>query len=294
MALIKCEECEREVSDQAATCPNCGANPRVHSINAAAIAAARRKNTGCLVVIACAAAFLLAFCWRATKPVETWEAVGTAPPPAVDKSAEPSTEKLAEYAKELEDESMSADARGGRAQWIVKNFPDSAEAKRANELLPVFEEQAKQERIGRQWYYGSSDDGMSEKKVHYARVESTNSFEFGFPYQGAQHARLTVRRHPRWGNDVIFTIERGQILCHSFSGCPVKVRFDDGPVQTYQGNEPEDNSSDTVFIPGHAGFVSKLGKAKKLRIEVNVYHEGTLTAEFNVEGFNPDRAAGKK
>lgn len=144
-------------------------------------------------------------------------------------------------------------------------------------------------KVGEQWSYYTNDDGMTGKQSKSAIVESTNQFEFGFPYAGLQNAKLTLRRHPRFGDDVILSIERGQILCRSYEDCSVTVRFDDEKPVQLSGIGPADNSSDTVFIRGFDRFKNKLVKAKVVRVSVGVYQEGEPVFEFNTEGFDPTR-----
>lgn len=178
------------------------------------------------------------------------------------------------------------------AESIVASAPGSAEAAAVRPLIPdlqkAVEEYNEELKDRGSWEYFSSTDPMSDKPVNYARVQSDNTFQFDFPYQGEQHATLSLRRHPKWGKDVIFSIEKGQILCSSYN-CPVRVRFDDEPARTYEGNEPADNSSESIFIPAYSTFTSKLAKAKRVRIEVNVFKQGTLTTEFKVKGFDSDQ-----
>ena len=64
---------------------------------------------------------------------------------------------------------------------------------------------------GSQWNYSHDADEMTGKASHVVSVESENTVQFDFPYQEAQHARLSIRRHPRFGKNVIFAIERGQL-----------------------------------------------------------------------------------
>ena len=72
--------------------------------------------------------------------------------------------------------------------------------------------------------------------------------EFGFPYGGKQHGQLTLRRHPRFGRNVIFNIERGQLMCPSYDGCTVLVRFDDAPPASFSAMPPSDHSNETIFL----------------------------------------------
>lgn len=71
MALIKCTECGKEVSDKAAACPNCGApinagsSPKVHSVQGEEIKPVKEKKKGsCLkTIIIVIVAFFLFICF---------------------------------------------------------------------------------------------------------------------------------------------------------------------------------------------------------------------------------------
>ena len=67
------------------------------------------------------------------------------------------------------------------------------------------------------------------------------------------------------------------------------MRFDDEPARTFKGNEPADNSSEMVFIPGYDNFARKLATAERVRIEFNVYQQGAVVADFDVSGFDRKR-----
>lgn len=138
------------------------------------------------------------------------------------------------------------------------------------------------------WRYSQSDDPMSKGKTNHASVISSNTVEFGFPYNGKQNATLTLRIDPKYGKDVIFSIEKGQILCSSYDGCNVLVRFDDDKATNYSAAAPADNSTDTIFIRNYSKFVEKISKAKRVRISTNIYQEGNPVFEFDVSGFDRD------
>ena len=142
---------------------------------------------------------------------------------------------------------------------------------------------------GSQWSYSQEEDAMAKGKTYHASVKSTNTVNFAFPYSGDQHGTLTLRTHPRYGKDVIFSIEKGQIQCPSYSGCKVLVRFDDAQAVNYSAAGPEDNSSETVFIRDYSGFVAKMMKAKKVRISASIYQEGSPVFEFDVSGFDESK-----
>lgn len=92
---------------------------------------------------------------------------------------------------------------------------------------------------------------------------------------------------------MIFGIERGQLLCPSYEGCTVLVRFDDGKPQSFSANPPSDQSSEMLFIEDYDSFVAKLRHAKQVRISPKVYQEGSVVFAFDVAGFDPKKLRGK-
>lgn len=147
---------------------------------------------------------------------------------------------------------------------------------------------------GEQWIYRASEDKMSGGKTYSAMVLSTNAVIFGSPYDGEQHGRLTLRIDQKYGKDVMFSIERGQILCHTYEDCQILIRFDEGKPETFSGLGPADNSTETVFIRNYERFVGKMRKSKIVRISTNIYQEGAPVFEFDVSSFSQDKYIPKK
>lgn len=133
------------------------------------------------------------------------------------------------------------------------------------------------------WRYDTETDEMTGKSEKSASVVSGNSFEFGFPYRGVQHAELTLRDHPRYGKNVILSIERGQFMA-GVLGCAVTVRFDDQAPQKYWARGAADNSTETIFLNNYSKFVTSTRKSRTLRLSTEVYHEGSPVFEFNISG----------
>lgn len=135
------------------------------------------------------------------------------------------------------------------------------------------------------WLLSTFTDNATGKPYKTASVTSTNSVNFGFPYSGEQRARFTTRSHPRYGHDAFLNIEKGQLLCGSYSNTTVLIRFDNGPANAYECNGAADNSSDVVFIKGMAQIEARMQNAKTMYVTVNVYQEGQPTFVFNVTGY---------
>jgi len=145
---------------------------------------------------------------------------------------------------------------------------------------------------GSQWVYDQQTDPMKGGETLFAMVQSTNTVNFDFPYQGAQHATLTLRTHPRHGKDVILKIERGQFLCRSYEDCNVLVRFDENEPVTFSGVGASDNSSEMVFLRNYSRFVAGMLKAKRVRMSAEVYQEGSPVFEFDVSDFSDAKYKG--
>lgn len=191
------------------------------------------------------------------------------------------------------DASSSIEARRTAINSLSLIAPGSVEAQKALALLPVLAEDERVANIGRQWSYQFDEDRMTGAVTARAVVSSGNTISLDFPYAGAQHGRLMLRRHPRWGNDVAFSIEKGQLLCNSWDGCQVKVRFDDGRPFNVHAVEPEDGSSQTLFLSDYRKLESSIATAATMLIEVPLYKAGTQVFEFPVDGFDKERLARK-
>lgn len=134
------------------------------------------------------------------------------------------------------------------------------------------------------WRYDLRRDPMGGA-VATAVTESSNTFEFDFPYQGTQRASLMVRNDS--GLDVMLSIEQGQFMCTL--GCSVLVRFDDGEAIRWRATGTADHSTTTVFMRRASDFVKALSKSRVVRIEATFYQEGSRVLEFPVARFDVSR-----
>lgn len=137
--------------------------------------------------------------------------------------------------------------------------------------------------MGMKWSYSEEKDDMGRGRIKYAFVKSLNVVTFGFPYQGNQHGTLQIRKHPKYGKDVMIGLDRAQFLC-GIDDCTVSIKFDSGKIQTFRANPPADHSTTTLFIDGHDRLVAAMKKAKTMSVEANFYKEGTRVLEFDVSG----------
>lgn len=199
-----------------------------------------------------------------------------------------------------------------RTRRFVELFPNAEQTEELQAMLPELErvagdltsarvqDVAAREPEGRRpavgsasttmsWSYTRTSDPMADGVVRRASIRSWNEVRFSFPYEGVQRGRLTVRDHPTYGRRVIFSIERGHLLCSSPNRCAVRVRFDDGPAQTWQGVPPADMSTETIFFRNYSDFVQRIRNAQVVRIQPRVYQEGSPVFQFYVAEFDYSR-----
>lgn len=204
-------------------------------------------------------------------------------------SAEVTTAQLAKLTAVVNNAEMDPASRRTAVDSILLIAPGSDAANAARAMLPAINEAERIANIGKQWAYRFDADKMSGEVMAIASVASSNTISLDFPYAGAQRGRLGLRNHPRWGRDVIFAIERGQIPCTSWDGCSVKVRFDNEKPFIVGASRAEDGSTEAVFLKGYASLERKIRTSKKMLIEVNIYHGGSPVFEFDIDGFDPQR-----
>ncbi len=137
------------------------------------------------------------------------------------------------------------------------------------------------------WAYSEYQDEMGRGTTKLAQVVSSNTVRFGFPYQGETRATLQLRKSPKYGQDVMVRVERGQFVS-SYTKNFVTVRFDDGELWKFAIGEPEDGATGLLFMrPVDAeSFIDQLRKAKSLKIEADFYQEGPRVFEFAVRGLD--------
>jgi hypothetical protein len=143
--------------------------------------------------------------------------------------------------------------------------------------------------LGAQWTYARNSDPMGSGTYYVAYVTSLNTIELGYPYGGPQRATLTLLMAPDGSGDVIFEIERGQLLCESYEECLVSVRFDDGQREYFSALGPSDGSTTRIYISNYRKFYGKLNRAKRVRLAAGIYQGGAPAFEFDISDFDPKK-----
>lgn len=175
------------------------------------------------------------------------------------------------------------------AEDIVANFPGTNAAK---EVAPLLEElrasvaaEGEWRRLAALWVYHSGEDAEAGGVVRSAYVFSRNTLGEAEAGREAPRARLVLRRHPQWGDDVYVLTERGHFACAD--PCTVSVQFDDAAATNYPGKLPE-TGEPAIFVEDFRGFVTALPSAELVRVQFALDDGSTHTAEFEVGGYVED------
>ena len=138
------------------------------------------------------------------------------------------------------------------------------------------------------WEKGQNTDKMTGETENWAITTSTNTVSMKFPHNGGSVGSIIVFDN----RDVKIHISKGQVMCTSYSGCKINVKFDDGKVETYSAVGQKNGGYDAIFLErgqysdGSATrFIKKLSSAKKVMVSLEVYQEYNTVWEFNVEGY---------
>lgn len=132
--------------------------------------------------------------------------------------------------------------------------------------------------ISNSWEYHKSIDKMTSKQTKFAQIISNESLDLEFPYEGDNYGQLTLRYKDEL--NIYLTIDKGQIS-GGYNNNFITVRFDEEKSIKFSYSEPQDGSSNFIFINNETKFLSKLKKAKKVLISLPLYREGNQILEFN-------------
>ncbi len=133
------------------------------------------------------------------------------------------------------------------------------------------------------WQYSQNEDKMRNGVTRYATLDSDNTVDFDFPYNGGSSASIILRNGPKYGRDTMLEISKGQFVC-GIQYCAISVKFDNHPVQSFSMSEPSDGSATTLFFNDQGQFLRSLRKAKKVMIEARFFQEGNRQFTFSPTG----------
>jgi hypothetical protein len=130
------------------------------------------------------------------------------------------------------------------------------------------------------WIYSSTQDAMQPKPTQSACVTSSNEVTLSLPYQDTT-ANFCIRDWPGHGLDTYVKLNAdGQILC-GIESCSVRVRFDDGGVETFPAVGAADNASNIIFLNRTEALIAAVKRSSKMTVELTYYQNGDQTLTFD-------------
>lgn len=269
MPMITCPDCSKEISDIAPACPNCG-RPQLAPVLTPPPPPIIPPKRTIGILLGIGILFIpIIFTWFTLRKGYSTNA----------KAISFTWLILCLFIFSNFDESKKSTTAGNVTNPVTMSAPPDSDT--TSSPAPMISNS--------QWSYSQFADEMSKGTRYIALVSSSNTVDFDFPYSGEQHATLKLRIDPDNAKDVIFSIEKGQILCPSYGSCTVLVRFDDGKASNYTAVGTADNSTETIFINNYSRFVENMLKAKRVRISTTIFQQGAPVFEFEVSGFDQNK-----
>lgn len=150
-----------------------------------------------------------------------------------------------------------------------------------NSILKEAEKKAYKAEING-WKYETKINKMTGSKDIFCKLQSNESLDLDFPYEGANYGTLTDRKMDG-ETDILISIMKGQIY-GGYENEYFKARFDNGKQITFSYLTTSDNSSETIFVENRTKFLKKLKMSKKVLIQIPLHQNGNQILEFNTSG----------
>ena len=166
---------------------------------------------------------------------------------------------------------------------LLKLYPDSAAAARVRPGIETLREKAASDgesrRAARLWSYQTAPmaGGTQSTATIYSNDDSAGAGE---------KVRLVFRRHTEWGQSVFLYGSEPGFTCAK--NCRVTMTFDDTSPTSMEGSIPP-TGEPAIFIEEDKAFIAKVGKARKVAIEVAEKGQPPRTLHFDVGGYDPTK-----
>lgn len=172
------------------------------------------------------------------------------------------------------------------AEFILRTYPQTQTAAQIKPQAEALRAQVGAERERKRltdlWVYHSVDDKEAKGVVRTAYIYSRDPV--GAELDGSEkRARLVLRRHPQWGDDV-YLLADGGFVCKG--KCTVKVQVDDTPARDVPAYLPE-TGEPAIFVEDFRKIVAALPDATTLTLDVVLDQGGAKTLVYEVGEYNP-------
>lgn len=137
------------------------------------------------------------------------------------------------------------------------------------------------------WSYSESKDEMRGEMIKILSVDSANTVDLSFPYDGGAKLSLMIIK-PIGRQPIIGAyLEKGQLSCSN--GCLGALRFGSSPVEMLTLQQKDDPKALELIVDSKA-FMANMRNIKKLVIELPFYQDGSRQFTFDLTGFSEAEA----
>ncbi|AHF77893.1 Phage protein [Sodalis praecaptivus] len=134
------------------------------------------------------------------------------------------------------------------------------------------------------WDYKETKDEMRGVREYSAYLESLNSKEFQFPYNGGSKLSIVmISQDDKITKKSGFFLTKGQFFCQQEDNCKAHAKFDNGNIIELNLRIGKDNSN-VAAVEEPRGFAESIYLSKTMIVEVPVYREGPTQFKFNLDG----------
>lgn len=169
-----------------------------------------------------------------------------------------------------------------RAAMEAARLTAEAQAQEAERARQRREDEA---RANAEWEYRENIDEMRGTKMEFAQLTSENAVEFPFPYNGGSHLLLVIRKSAGQTELLIQTLN-GQFSSSYGGTYQVSTKADSGSIRQWPANEPDNYSTDILFVSDPRGFIKMLQGAARVFVELEFYDSGRQQFKFNPAGLD--------
>lgn len=122
---------------------------------------------------------------------------------------------------------------------------------------------------------------MTGSRVRFWRLTSDASLALPFPNAGQNFGRLTIRKRTKQSPEVMFRVDKGQIVCDTPDTCTLRLKFGEKPPITMAATRSTSGQSSLLFIDDARRFIREAKTASKILAQPTIYGVGPVVVSFS-------------
>lgn len=138
------------------------------------------------------------------------------------------------------------------------------------------------------WTYSESTDEMSGDITYYATCLSPEVLKLKYDYD-KKGSRVSIHiRNSSGKNEVIVEVTKGTIPHSLYSDESVRLKFDNEEPLIISYNSAANGNTKVIFLDQTENIIKKIKAAKKLKLEISLFNEGTFVVNFDTSNLKWD------